>query len=295
MPSYPVDTYQGKPLEKSHTVRSVISCPTHLGFPSKRERFFGAAINKKTLLWLGPSQDEVGKDFDKFCGRSCELSGRAYLQAPPAEIHNMVQIIAHGRKTSLPHFYKGNKKTAASMIDVLPKLLPPGACSRVGDYERQRRETRGTGTDSAYFVDLDHNPGKGPTAGAHWPCMLTHNSIYSFPDERLVTEGECFSAMGVDWYPRLSGTRACSQLKDHLQMLSRADQRFLAGNSIHIPSAMAWMLYIWCNCAFRSDFECIPAVLAEAKQLCDEAHDDADVERDTLGSKSKRMRIAGPL
>ena len=185
----------------------------------------------------------------------------------------MISDIACSRKQTLPIEFKKCK----SMFELLPKLSPPGAMQRLGVYERSRA-TRHPEGDS-YLADLDHNYGsRGPSPGRLWPCMLTHNCIFSFKRERLVVEGECFAAMGVDWYPSLCGLRGRSPLVPLLSQLMRGEQRFLAGNSIHIPSIFAWMLYIWCNCVRRCDHERLVAAPASTTDSAEEQAQEFDME-----------------
>ena len=252
---YPMSEYMETTFGRTHYVRHILTDPQMGGFPVRRPRRMAAAINKATLIWVGPDQDEMNKVYDKVFGRTTILDGDVFFVAKPAEIHDTILAMAKARKKTLPVNWR-----KVPFTNLLPLLLPAGAMGRLGEYERARGTAGG-----AYIVDLDNHEvdygAGGPKACTSFPCLLTHHSVYSFAKERLATPGECFSSMGVDVYPELIGMRDASPLWCELRKLSHRNCEILAGNSLHIPSALAWMLYIWANCVRRSDHERLsPAV-----------------------------------
>ena len=81
-------------------------------------------------------------------------------------------------------------------------------------------------------------------AGNIIPTMLRHGTIVSFNKNRLVTQEELWTAQGVDVMPQAWGSRGASPLRDALVSLPSWKQKRLRGNSVHIPTAAAWVAYV---------------------------------------------------
>ena len=69
------------------------------------------------------------------------------------------------------------------------------------------------------------------------------------------------AAQGVDMYPELSGGRLLSPLRTLFKKYSSNQVRFMAGNSMHIPTHAAWMLYVISHMLKRSEHSGMEAQL----------------------------------
>ena len=122
---------------------------------------------------------------------------------------------------------------AGNSYDTLVQSLGPGAMMRLETY-------RSTG---AAFADVEPFLGYTSRAGNIIPRMHRSGTIVSFNKNRLVTQEELWTAQGVDVMPQAWGSRGASPLRDALVSLPSWKQKRLRGNSIHIPTAAAWIAY----------------------------------------------------
>ena len=107
----------------------------------------------------------------------------------------------------------------------------------------------------SFICDLDHHPGAGgPSGGKCFPTFLTHHTICSFKEAALATPSDCWVSLGLDVDPRAT-KRMLSPIAPMLSRLTFAKQQLLRGNSMHVPSITAWMVYVFCHCMPRATHE----------------------------------------
>ena len=236
-------------------------------------------------MWTGPSStQDIQRDFDNMFGRPCNLTGDAFFCASPSDVWQWCESVLAARKY---HPLTAFRDGAMSLDELLPMLLPVGALARKKQYDDIRAEKESL--DGSFLCDLDHNEGYGPQAGALFPSMDTHPHVYSYKCKRLALPMEYFAAQGLDTYEELSGKRGLTPLLPILQALSDKDSRFLAGNAIHMPSYVCWMLYVLSHCRRRSDLTPMCAALPQAaKRSQDEA--DPEAQAQALSVPSRRVR-----
>ena len=227
---YPVYQKQVHPLASTHHVLHVEVDPTALGHPVSRKRMFSAGISKATYVWVGAQDNNaVQEEFAALFHASLELGGDAYLCASEDEVR--VYNAQHARQRKRPRLLSD----AGNSYDTLVQSLGPGAMVRLETY-------RSTG---AAFADVEQNElGYTSRAGNIIPTMLRHGTIVSFNKNRLVTQEELWTAQGVDVMPQAWGSRGASPLRDALVSLPSWKQKRLRGNSVHIPTAAAWIAYV---------------------------------------------------
>ena len=147
------------------------------------------------------------------------------------------------------------------MEDYLTCLATPRQAARKNELDKLYQETRRSDT-SAFFACLEQSTSFQKPSHLFHP-LVTHNKIWSWTKERLVTPGECFAASGLDWYESLAGDRSLTPLKQVFQDLSIGQLQKLVGNSLHIPSIGTFMLYCFCHLERRSDHERLAPSLPE--------------------------------
>ena len=139
--------------------------------------------------------------------------------------------------------------------------LKPLPMVRFARYEKARPEREDLAGN--YLVDLDHDVGYGPASGPVLPALDTHPTIYSFQGGRLLLPQELLAAQGVDMFPAMAVTRPVSPLRDVFSSFSANDLRFFAGNSMHVPTLGAWLMYAMGNVLPRSSLERLPRALGD--------------------------------
>ena len=132
--------------------------------------------------------------------------------------------------------------------------------------------------DGTFMAHLDHNMGFGPTCGSVLPPLDTHPNISAWGSGRLLLGKECLGSQGIDIYPELAGKRPVSPLAALFDSLTDAEQGFLAGNSMHIPTLAAWMLYVLGHIAWRSDYSQMAPRVAQHPPELEDVDEEEDVE-----------------
>jgi hypothetical protein len=261
---YPVEVKQGQTLQGSHSVVFIRTCPHMLGFPVTRKRMFSACINRKRVVWVGPSSATgIEQDFHEKFARPCRLTGSVFFQASAQEVQDMVVRMAARRKHKLPPNFAETPMSA-----YLHKLLGPGNVLRKAEFEVEHAKAGG----GTFLADLDHHPGHGVRAGPLFPTAISHGNVWSFSAPgRLSTRAEEFSALGFDMFPILAGDRGVTPLAPLFAELTDGAQKFLCGNAMHIPAFTMWIAYVLGNCIGIEEFYRIASAVGPVDTEDDDA------------------------
>ena len=193
-----------------------------LGWPVRRTRLFTVGLNKRTMAWLGPDQDDVAADFLRFYGVDLNLTADVFLVATDNEVEEAKSMMAARRG------FSGSSNQQMKLHEV----YAPGHLIRYQDYEKYRAQCVESGQISgkSFFADLDQNLGRGAsTPGEVLPSCLTHWTIHAWSAERMVLNQEVYLAHGFNMYPEATGLASAVQhpgcLEDARQQLSEAAGR----------------------------------------------------------------------
>ena len=239
---YPIEQKQIQALKSTHVVKHVTACPSELGYPMRRRRVFSFGYDHSRWVWTGPDSPEaVHSEFMEWFGCSTVLSGDVYVVATEQDVQSYMLERASRRRITLP---PGLADGSMTMRDALTYLIPPGAMIRLGQYEKVRalRED----LFGNFFADLDHNVDAGPSSGHFIPSLDTHPTIFAFKHNRLLIPAELLLAQGINMFADACG-REVSPLAAVFQNFNEKDLRQMAGNSIHVPTFAAWMMYAMAN------------------------------------------------
>ena len=163
--------------EYVHIVAKV--CPTMIGWPQTRERYFGVAVLRQSCCFLGSAEE-----FLAWFQCRVELDGDALLQAGDAEVLTMMRERAAKRGHHLP----------PGQMPSLTMAVSPSGMVALAQYTKMR-DAKAART-GAFLCDLDRNEGFA-SCGSFLHSTPTHSSVYSFVKERLCTGKEMLSAMGA--------------------------------------------------------------------------------------------------
>ena len=169
------------------------------------------------------------------------FSGKASLSAACAKMGFKVLAFDHaGRsKTKLPKNFRD-----LPTREYLHCLLPPGAMCRLASYQKIRAEREGI--SGSIFADLDHNVDYGPSCGPLIPSLDTRPNIFSFQHSRLLLPAELLQAQGINMLLN-EGEATVSPLASIFKHFSEVELRHFAGNSMHVPTFAAWMMYAFAH------------------------------------------------
>ena len=208
-----------------------------LGWPVRRTRLFTVGLNKRTMAWLGPDQDDVAADFLRFYGVDLNLTADVFLVATDNEVEEAKSMMAARRG------FGGSSNQQMKLHEV----YAPGHLIRYQDYEKYRAQCVESGQISgkSFFADLDQNLGRGAsTPGEVLPSCLTHWTIHAWSAERMVLNQEVYLAHGFNMYPEATGWPVPCSIRDVLKTLGNSSQKQLVGNGWHLPTLAAFMFYV---------------------------------------------------
>ena len=186
------------------------------------------------------------KEFDDIFTRRVQMTGDCFFLATEEEVRAEYSAMAQSRKYDLRPGFRFDD------IDVLTKVCAPGTVDRFVEWESEKQNLESL--SGVYIADLDHHPGNGPTAGPHFPSLITHSTMYSWSQGRLATGLEGFAAHGVHMFEKACPGPACRfPFTNVIRRMSRRHQGILAGNSLHCPSILAWYVYCLGNLQSRAE------------------------------------------
>ena len=282
---YPAGQKQAETLSSQYQIVHVVTSPDKLGFPVRRSRSFTAGVNRAEYVWCGATTPEAMQlEFDLLFGRSCMLTGDAFFNAELEEVQGWVRKMCKRRKASIPEDLLRQEPVG----NLLPFILAPSFVTRLQTYKRLAAQK--SGLDGSFLCDLEQNPGFGPGSGLLFPSMCTHPCIFSMKMDRVALAGECLAAQGLDMYPTQWGDRGSSPLRDLFRDFDEKHVLFMAGNSIHVPTFLCFMLYILGNIERRDDLSKLPHPVAAASSSR-HAVDDADEQVQSVQDARKRRRL----
>lgn len=244
-PRYPIESGFQDNLEGSHFCIWVRVGPELLGWPHKRMRVLGAALNLKTVDWHGPpDQRAIAIDFASRFHRATVASGDVFALASESERQQEYIGLAKKQKNHLKpaHLDSIPKK------ELLRLLLPPGAVQRFNEWMDTASD--GCSLGGRYMFDVDHHPNtKGSTGGSDWPVNLRHGTVLSVDSEdadswKIMTTMEHFASMGFLVFPELQETFSGWSGAQFLTDSSRFQLKRFLGNGMHLVTQAAWMFYV---------------------------------------------------
>ncbi|CAE7249489.1 unnamed protein product [Symbiodinium natans] len=234
---YPVQEKLGV-LQETHEILSIVINPMALGWPVRRNRLFACALNRQSVAWMGPGQEDLLPHFLKFCGADLMLTGDVFLVAPMSEVCEAENAMASRR---------GFRVAGTDRVLSMSQIYAPGMLNRYHGYEEARAALLESGEVSgeSWFADLDQTLGAGTsTPGQVLPSALTHFTIHSWAAKRMVLNKEVYLAHGYNTYPEATRWPIPFQAQDHVLSLSSSSQKQLVGNGWHLPTMASWIFYV---------------------------------------------------
>ena len=264
--AYDVVRQQAERLSASHTVVYIRAGPDGLGFPHSRNRTLSADLNKKTMVWTGPEKPaEICADFFRLFQRRCVLDGSAYFHASNAEVNAHASARASKSKRSLPVDFE-----TMPMQEYVHCMLSPGTLARFQIYLEQAARRSNMVDD--FLFDVGKTDGYNYT-GRLVPNLQCSGQVYSTLKKRLMLPMERLACQGLDMYSELSGGRSLSPWYQILSQRSDCNLTQMSGNALHIPLFTMWMMYVFGNTVWRTDYYAIDRRF-EKSQEQEESDDD---------------------
>ncbi|CAE7249881.1 unnamed protein product [Symbiodinium sp. CCMP2592] len=302
-PRFPAQERLERVLGDSASVFAWHDGPEWHGWPHRRRRVLAVAVNKRTAAWVGETdlrtlQEEYAR---RFYRQMCSTGELLMLASDEERIREMTAI-AVGRKNNVSTEAVAELVEKRDMDQLACLLFPPGGVRRLAEWQDVFLEKKAEAPRlRAFLCDVDH--AVGPCGGELWPTQLTHGSIISFqqgdegggskPPWRLATSREHLSALGWRMHGG-SNLFPVSHMATVLQNLelTPAQVKVLAGNSMHLRTQMAFMLY-----ALGQIIKKNPGALTLTRMSTwmDEADDEDDeaLSDGPARGRSRKRRVSG--
>lgn len=243
-PRFPV---ANKITDKLHgtTVKTIIDGPEYHGWPHKRRRALWMGINDLTMRWVGPASWE--EDYRSRFHRAAVLAGQDLFVSTDSERKRMYMQMAMARKNAVSESSMDNIDQARLM----QLIFPPGCITRMAEWRAYFE--RALPEKQFGVCDVEHHPHtKGSCGGTDWPVQLTHGSVVAVGIQdgswRLATPAEHLGALGFLAFDDLAEDKyRKSPLVDILLALSPTEVKVLCGNSMHLVTQAAFMVYTLSN------------------------------------------------
>ena len=266
-PRFPAAQRLEAAFGKEAKVLAVHDGPELHGWPTRRRRVLACVVNLRTCAWMGASEpSRVSQDYAERFARKIVSTGAVFLQAGDEERAEEWTKMALIQKNKLAVDDVLALMRSEQHSELMRLAWPPGAIKRWEEWktyyetwcEKKEPFVNNEGRsiplpenpDKIFLCDVDHNcEGKGPSSGPLFPCQLTHGTIVCFSKDsagetrwRLVTTSEHYIALG--WHMSTKeGCYAETALKRHLQQFTSQQAKAFSGNSMHLLTQSAWMLY----------------------------------------------------
>jgi hypothetical protein len=239
-----------------------------IGFPMRRARFLAAAINRDSVVWVGPASQKL-LEIDFFS---------TFGQAPMLEADDFLVDDESNRDVLLSEI--GSRRglfCSPKVLQDLPmeQLLCPSRGQHALDYHELYKTTHKLGARGSFVVDLSQNPLVRPRCGAWFPTLTCSSLMFSTSSRRFFTNAELDFAMGFPSLPLPLATPYAEGLPDALKLhrRDRATYSTMIGNGMHVAALFSWFGYVFAHCVRRYDIE----RLVVAVQLPTEGSDNEDL------------------
>lgn len=225
----------------------VRACLEDLGLPAARVRTYGIALNRETLVWLGPTDElSIKAAFMSFWGRVTMLDGDIYVGVDGEESRReFIEYLARNR---------GMYNVAPDIK--LDALMPPGTRERLHHLQEIFRTGARTGAAGACLADVSQSSNRS-RMGPWLPAVTRSAQYVSLSKGVPLTPDEVNFAMG---WPVAS----CKESAEYLHCcppswskLSVAAKRRLSGNGMMLQQVMAWALFVLSHTARRSTLQAL--------------------------------------
>ena len=172
------------------------------------------------------------------------------------------------------------------------RCFSPGIIRRINEWESKKKNDLTIVQTSPCSVDLDHNVNKGNSHGPWIPTQLQHNTFmdinHSDRPWRVATGMEHFAAMGWPVFGPMQLMFGKNPMTKIFADLPIRSQKSLSGNSMHLVTQAAWMMYVLANVVPVEKFQPRRTMGSANDEWDDEVVDLADVtdavtDRDAVG------------
>eukprot|EP00971_Amphidinium_carterae_P241085 4786421-Amphidinium_carterae.1 len=224
-PLFPVKLLTRK-LESDYVCRYLVFGPEDMGFPVQRRRLVFFAVRKSHFTWVGPSQDEIARNFMQIFQRKAVLTADDLITDTDKNQMSMWKRLGQRRVCFISDTAKREE------LDLKP-LLTQRESARFDEYKKLYDNAVAENPSLPCFVvDLHQNPQhRARCSSSGLFTQVSHGLVYSFSRHWLYTPLELLQAHC--WSPP----------ETFLEQFTVTDLHKLTGNGMHLASMSAWLVF----------------------------------------------------
>jgi hypothetical protein len=203
--------------------------PQDLGHPTIRNRTYGVALRKESMVWVGPIDNVALKAlFLGFFERRVVLEGDIWAGADSKE-----NIKRHRDELAAKRGYFSGAQDMSLM-----QLLAPGGQDTLKALHAIYEETTRTGIGGCLVGDVSQSEKRIRCSPWIPPCAKS-TVLIAVNSDHLYTPTEVESAHG--WPYLRAELKQC--IPAPLHELSASEAKLLSGNGMHLAQVFAWLLF----------------------------------------------------
>jgi hypothetical protein len=212
-----------------------------LGLPIRRDRTYGIAVNRESMVWLGPTFDrDIQTDFLDIFERTVMLDGDSFANIDGVDSTSEARArLARNRgffgpSSSVPFYSLFTKSQQGCVKHCREKLGP-----------------HKTGVNGALIMDVSQSESR-PRLSAWIPAVTRSSTMVSLSQEHIFTPHELDFAMGWPVLAVHTAAEYMHTVPPAMFNLSAGAQKRLAGNGMCLQQVLAWYLYVHAHCLRKS-------------------------------------------
>ena len=206
-------------------------------------------INKLSLQWHAAPQDENAR-FHQLFGVACHVHGDVYLKDSWAARRTALEGRMALRGSHLSsEVLTEEPANRQERREILLQSACPSSRKHGLMYEKLCSQRPPEEQAKPYFSDWEQHPEMGCCQpGSSVPCFLTHGFPVEHTSARMLTMRERYAVHGWGTLPDQESRPFASDILEIIAGSGCASQAAtFVGNSMHIPTIMAVILYGFCH------------------------------------------------
>ena len=234
-------------LRHTHRCFKVVCSPHQIGWPVHRKRLAMFGIKQSDWVWVGPSETEMQKAFEKLFFCELQLTGDDLARDSEVNERQVLQELA----ANVRRF--GQEDRPLADISVRDYLSPAGT-QRYDGYVQLWEAAREKGPGRSFIIDLDQDPRFRPRCSDLLPTAVTHGLMYSLTKRWVFTPADLWRCHG--W------PASVPQLAD---FSTTQIKRFL-GNGMHLAAMSTFFFFCLSSVRSREQGEGHPSAMSRLNQ-----------------------------
>ena len=228
-----------KPMTAAgYVVVHAVFGPDEIGMPNFRTRFYGCALNARTLVWVGASDPgDVRAEFLELFSKPLMADGDIFL----CDTEDNRRVAAEGVKSQDVPAFDTEELGSPCLTDLFSK----GKLDHLMKHQKLMEKRPESQAGRAYIADISQNPDSRNRSSFLVPTITRSSCFVSLSKGLVLTGAEIDASLG---FPGLKVGGPSDEYEQYVAYapsdISANERRSLAGNGMHLACAGAWELFV---------------------------------------------------